>query len=148
MFFYYIEMNKKSKSKRKTNTRKKIKQVGCSLNKKRLTQSGGDAYNVMPVSKIYPLEDYSSDIQRASIDAGAMEAGQQLTGGSRIGINEQSGGSRTRINKRNRRGSRRTFRKYYKRTLKGGDRSYLELIQPMDTHAQDQIYNKAAPFYV
>ena len=126
-------MNKKSKTKpkRKTNTRKKIKQVGCSL-KKRFTQSGGDAYNVMPASKIYPLEDYSADIQRASIDAG-----QQLTGGSRIGIN-----------KRNSRGSRRAFRKYYKKTLKGGDRNYLELTQPMDTHTQDQIYNKAAPFYV
>lgn len=137
-------MNKKSKTKpkRKTNTRKKIKQVGCSL-KKRFTQSGGDAYNVMPASKIYPLEDYSADIQRASIDAG-----QQLTGGSRIGINEQSGGSRIGINKRNSRGSRRAFRKYYKKTLKGGDRTYLELTQPMDTHAQDQIYNKAAPFYV
>lgn len=131
-------MNKKSKTKpkRKTNTRKKIKQVGCSL-KKRFTQSGGDAYNVMPASKIYPLEDYSADIQRASIDAG-----QQLTGGSRIGR------SRIGINKRNSRGSRRAFRKYYKKTLKGGDRTYLELTQPMDTHAQDQIYNKAAPFYV
>ena len=131
-------MNKKSKTKpkRKTNTRKKIKQVGCSL-KKRFTQSGGDAYNVMPASKIYPLEDYSADIQRASIDAG-----QQLTGGSRTRR------SQIGINKRNSRGSRRAFRKYYKKTLKGGDRNYLELIKPMDTHAQDQIYNKAAPFYV
>lgn len=131
-------MNKKSKSKpkRKTNTRKKIKQVGCSL-KKRFIQSGGDAYNVMPASKIYPLEDYSADIQRASIDAG-----QQLTGGSRTRR------SRIGINKRNSRGSRRAFRKYYKKTLKGGDRNYLELTQPMDTHTQDQIYNKAAPFYV
>ena len=89
-------MNKKSKSKRKTNTRKKIKQVGCSL-KKSLKQSGGDAYNAMPASKIYPLEDYSVDVQRASINAGALprgatsEAWQQLGGqkrGSSLKSNE------------------------------------------------------------
>jgi len=130
-------MNKKSKSKpkKKTNTRKKIKQVGCSLNKKRLTQSGGDAYNVMPASKIYPLEDYSVDVQRASIDAGALPMEIKQSGGSQIGINKQSKG-------------KRTFRKYYKKTLKGGDRSYFEYGKSTDYTTFNKLYSNSNPFYV
>jgi hypothetical protein len=122
MFFYYIEMNKKSKSKRKTIIRKKIKQVGCSLKKKSLKQSGGDAYNAVPASKIYPLEDYSVDAQRANIDTR-----QQLGG---------------------RRSFRKYSRKYYKKISGGSNFSYLDMAKPFDAHSQDQIYNKAAPFYV
>ena len=124
-------MNKKSKSKRNTNTRKKIKQVGCSLNK----MKGGDAYNVMPASKIYPLEDYSVDVQRASIDAGALPMEIKQSGGSQIGINKQSKG-------------RRTFRKYYKKTLKGGDRSYFEYGKSTDYITLNKLYSNSNPFYV
>ena len=116
-------MNKKSKSKRKTIIRKKIKQVGCSLKKKKsLKQSGGDAYNAVPASKIYPLEDYSVDAQRANIDTR-----QQLGG---------------------RRSFRKYSRKYYKKFSGGSNFSYLNMTKPFDAHSQDQIYNKAAPFYV
>ena len=136
-------MNKKSKSKRKTNTRKKIKQVGCSL-KKSLKQSGGDAYNAMPASKIYPLEDYSVDVQRASINAGALprgatsEAWQQL-GGQKRGSSLKSNEGRS---------FRKYSRKYYKKFSGGSNSSYLDMAKPFDSHSQDQIYNKAAPFYV
>ena len=136
-------MNKKSKSKRKTNTRKKIKQVGCSL-KKSLKQSGGDAYNAMPASKIYPLEDYSADVQRASINAGALprgatnEAGQQL-GGRKRGSSLKSNEGRS---------FRKYSRKYYKKFSGGSNSSYLDMAKPFDSHSQDQIYNNAAPFYV
>jgi len=136
-------MNKKSKSKSKrktSSTRRKIKQVGCSL-KRRLTQSGGDAYNVMPASKIYPLENYSVDYQRANIDS------RQQLGGSQIRMNKRNkGGFSKGSNERNKGG--RSFRKYYKKTLKGGNSSYFDMTKSMDTHSLDQIYNKAAPFYV
>ena len=109
-------MNKKSKSRRKTSaTRRKIKQVGCSL-------KGGDAYNAMPASKIYPLEDYSVDVQRASINAG-----QQLGG-------------------RRRRG--RSFRKYYKKTLKGGNGSYMDYGKSADYTTLNKLYGNTNPFYV
>jgi hypothetical protein len=145
-------MNKKSKSKSKrktSSTRRKIKQVGCSLK-----QSGGDAYNVMPASKIYPLEDYSVDVQRASINSGALprgatnEAGQQL-GGRKRGSNERSGGSFLKSNERSGgRSFRKYSRKYYKKFSGGSNSSYIDMIKPYDAHALDQMYNKAAPFYV
>lgn len=130
-------MNKKSKSKRKTNTRKKIKQVGCSLK-----QAGGDAYNVMPASKIYPLEDYSVDVQRASINAGATSArasAWQQLGGRKRGSSLKSNEGRS---------FRKYSRKYYKKFSGGSNSSYLDMAKPFDAHSQDQLYNKASPFYV
>ena len=133
-------MNKKSKSKRKTNTRKKIKQVGCSL-KKSLKQSGGDAYNAMPASKIYPREDYSADVQRASINAGALPRGATSEAWQQLGGRKKGGRSRGRS-------FRKYSRKYYKKFRGGSNSSYLDMAKPFDSHSQDQIYNKAAPFYV
>jgi hypothetical protein len=124
-------MNKKSKSKSKrktSSTRRKIKQVGCSL-KRRLTQSGGDAYNAMPASKIYPLEDYSVDSQRANIDA------RQQLGGSSKKSNEG-------------RSFRKYSRKYYKKISGGSNASYFDMTKSFDANALDKLYNKAAPFYV
>lgn len=114
-------MNKKTKSKRKTGaTRRKIKQVGCSL-------KGGDAYNVMPASKIYPHEDYSVDVQRANIDAG-----------------QQLGGRRGSVG----RSFRKYSRKYYKKSFKGGDRSYLDYGKSADYNSLNNLYGKTNPFYV
>jgi hypothetical protein len=94
----------------------------------------------MPASKIYPLEDYSVDVQRASIDAGATSvAGQQLGGRKR-------GGSFLKSNEG--RSFRKYSRKYYKKFSGGSNSSYIDMIKPYDAHALDQMYNKAAPFYV
>lgn len=112
-------MNKKTKSKRKTSsTRRKIKQVGCSL-------KGGDAYNEMPASKIYPQEDYSVDTQRANIDA------RQQLGGRRKG-----------------RSFRKYSRKYYKKSFKGGHPSYLDYGKSADYNTLNKPYNDSNPFYV
>lgn len=129
-------MNKKSKSKskRKTSaTRRKIKQVGCSIK-----QSGGDAYNAMPASKIYPLEDYSVDAQRANIDARALPRGATSEAWQQLGGQKRGGG----------RSFRKYSRKYYKKLSGGSNYSYINMAKSFDAHAQDQIYNKAAPFYV
>lgn len=140
-------MNKKSKSKskRKTgSTRRKIKQVGCSLK-----QSGGDSYNAMSASKIYPLEDYSVDVQRASINAGALPMGATSEAGQQLGGRSRSRGSSLKSNERSRgRSFRKYSRKYYKKFSGGSNSSYIDMVKPYDAHALDQMYNKAAPFYV